>query len=78
MLSDPGERTDFEVYKHPEKFASMPRTLPEALELLGASKYLRGALGDPLVNGLIYMKQKEWSMYLAHLSQWERDYYLNC
>lgn len=76
--TDPGERTDFEVYKHPERFRKMPTTLAEALQLLNASKFLRGALGDAIVDGFIYVKQKEWTGFHSHISQWERDFYLNC
>ena len=56
----------------------MPRTLQEALSALHSDEYLRGALGEELVEAFTMLKTREWEAYLAHISDWERDYYLNC
>ena len=77
VTSDPGERTDYEVNRHPERFATMPANLHEALGRLKGSSYLRSQLGDAIVDGFVYVKQKEWTAYMGHLTQWERDFYLN-
>lgn len=76
--ADPGALVDYEVNKHPDKFEKMPLNLHDALESLRSSSYLSSQLGQSLVNGFIYMKQKEWTAYMNHLSQWERDFYMNC
>ena len=78
MLIDPGPRTDFEVQRHPEGFGTMPTNLKEAMELLRSSTFLKEQLGASLIKGFMYVKQREWSAYMSHLTQWERDFYLNC
>ena len=75
---DPGERVDYEVPNHPERFEKMPANLDEALHVLSSSTYLCGQLGRPIINGFNYVKKKEWKAYMNHLTQWERDFYLNC
>ena len=77
-LPDPGEKIDYQVTDYPGRFPGMPRTLQEALAALNSDGFLTGALGEELVKAFCMMKKREWEAYLAHISDWERNYYLNC
>jgi glutamine synthetase len=61
-----------------EKFERVPATLKNALDALNDDKYLVDALGKEIVAGFSYLKAKEWNQYMAHISHWEKDFYMNC
>ena len=77
----PGKRLDLNRYTEGHK-ARGARTLPlnllDALRELERSKPLRRALGEAFVGSYLKLKQAEWTDYMRHLTQWERDNSLDC
>ncbi|MFC3228451.1 type III glutamate--ammonia ligase [Marinibaculum pumilum] len=77
----PGKRLDINMYTEGHK-ARGARTLPlnllDALRELERSKPLRAALGEAFVGSYLKLKQAEWTDYMRHLTQWERDNSLDC
>ena len=73
---DPGKRLDINMYTEGHKVRGakkLPLNLLDALRALGKSTVLRSALGSPVVDGFLKLKQEEWDAYSRHLTQWERD-----
>jgi glutamine synthetase len=55
---------------------TLPRYLPDALDLLRRSKPLRQLLGDEFVEALIVVKDIEHAAYQRVISSWERQHLL--
>ncbi|WAC28758.1 type III glutamate--ammonia ligase [Ancylobacter sp. SL191] len=73
---DPGKRLDINMYTDGHKVRGakkLPLNLLDAIRALEKSSVLRNALGAPLVDGYIKLKNEEWNAYSRHLTQWERD-----
>ncbi|MBS9477688.1 type III glutamate--ammonia ligase [Ancylobacter radicis] len=73
---DPGKRLDINMYTDGHKVRGakkLPLNLLDAIRALEKSSILRNALGAPLVDGYIKLKNEEWNAYSRHLTQWERD-----
>jgi glutamate---methylamine ligase len=78
---DPGKRLDVNMYEigHTLKnVRRLPLNLLDALRGFAASKMLRAALGDELVDSYVKLRMAEWQDYSRHLTQWERDRTLDC
>jgi glutamine synthetase len=56
---------------------SLPETLGEAIDELGASELARKALGPHIFDRYVELKRSEWNEYRVQLSQWELDKYLS-
>ncbi|MGI9145547.1 MAG: glutamine synthetase family protein [Chloroflexota bacterium] len=54
----------------------LPATLGEALEELNWDPVVRDALGQPIFERLLTAKEREWTAFGRHISQWELDQYL--
>jgi glutamine synthetase len=54
----------------------LPASLAEAVEALDASAFARGALGDALVDTLVAVQRLELERFAAHVTDWERERYL--
>jgi glutamine synthetase len=54
----------------------LPQTLAEAVDELEQDKVLRAALGENLSREFINIKRMEWIEYSRHVSEWERDRYV--
>ena len=77
----PGKRLDLNMYQEGHKARGakkLPLNLLDAVRLTQKSKVLRTAMGDELIDSYCKLKLEEWRSYSAHLSQWERDYTLDC
>lgn len=72
---DPGEPTLQNAYQ--EEYERLPRTLPEALVHLENDVVLREALGEDLVTEFAKLKRDEFDRYQSHVSEWEREEYLD-
>lgn len=59
-----------------EGIETLPGTLGEALEELGKSDVIRGALGEHVYEVFHRAKSTEWDEYRVQVSQWERQRYL--
>lgn len=76
--ADPGKRMDNNMYENPPaNVKKLPQTLHEALCNLDNSKTLRSVMGDDFVDSYIKLKTREWKRYLGHVSDWERNEYLD-
>jgi glutamine synthetase len=72
---DPGEPTLANAYH--EEHERLPRTLWEALEHLERDEVLVEALGQNLVTEFVKLKRDEFDRYQDHVSEWEREEYLD-
>ncbi|MGI8403625.1 MAG: glutamine synthetase, partial [Thermomicrobiales bacterium] len=51
-------------------------TLGEAVEELQKDEVVQAALGDHVYERLVEGQTSEWNAFRQHVSQWERDRYL--
>jgi glutamine synthetase len=58
------------------EFAPLPTTLDEALDALERDEEFRNILGDEFVQVFTAMKRSELARLKAHVTDWERDEYL--
>ncbi len=78
---DPGKRLDIDMYAEGHKARGakrLPLNLLDALRLTEKSRVLRDAMGDAIIDSYIKLKMEDWDRYSRHLTQWERDYTLDC
>ncbi len=55
---------------------TLPATLGEAVEEMKKNEVMHEALGDHVYERLIEAQELEWNEFRLHVSQWERDRYL--
>ena len=79
-FADPGISVAEDIWlsSNVEHYEKLPDTLAESLRCLGCSKFARSALGDKLISGFIKIKRKEVDIYMTKITDWEREYYLDC
>ena len=78
---DPGKRLDINMYTEGHKAGKvkkLPLNLLDALRLFDKAKSARDGFGDDFVESYLKLKHKEWDNYTKHLSNWEREYTLDC
>jgi glutamine synthetase len=79
---DPGAPINENLYEwSPEKLKRagigiLPQNLKEALDEFEKDKVLRAALGEDLSKEFLALKRMEWVEYSRHVSDWERDRYV--
>lgn len=79
---DPGKPINENLYEWPpEKLKKagidlLPQDLKEALDEFEKDKVLRAALGEDLAQEFLTLKRMEWVEYSRHVSDWERDRYV--
>ncbi len=79
---DPGEPQADNMYeKTPDELAAagveiLPRTLAEALDAFEADPLARTVFGQDMFEAWLACKRQEWLGYLNHVSDWERERYL--
>ena len=56
--------------------ALLPQTLGEALDALEADPVVREGLGEALAAEFLRLKRMEWIEYSRHVSDWERERYV--
>jgi len=80
--TDPGAPLDIDMYaeghKAPAGVKKLPLNLLDALRLTDGSAFLRGTLGDELVDSYVKLKTKDWNEYTRQLTPWERATTLDC
>ena len=54
----------------------LPATLSEAIDHLENDTVITKALGENIIGEFIKIKRQEWNEYHKHVSDWERDRYL--
>lgn len=55
---------------------TLPASLGQAIEAFESSKLFRSTLGDEFVDYLTTLKRAEWNRFLATVTDWEQDEYL--
>lgn len=79
---DPGEPLRLNMYteghKAPPQTRRLPLNLLDALRALERCDVLRDAFGGEVVDSYIKLRQGEWTAYMSHLSDWERNNTLDC
>ena len=77
----PGKRLDMDMYvagPGAEGARSLPLNLLDAIRVFEASEPLRSSLGAAFVESYAKLKRQEWTSYMRHLTEWERDATLDC
>jgi glutamine synthetase len=78
---DPGKRLDIDMYAEGWKVKGaklLPLNLLDALRALEADKRMVESLGPETAHAFVKLKLQEWREFKAHLSEWERQYTLDC
>ncbi len=78
---DPGKRHDVNMYEEGHKIKGLkklPLNLLDAVRKTQASKSLKAALGEDLVDSYCKLKMEQWNSYTKSISQWEYDNTLDC
>ena len=78
---DPGKRLDIDMYNESEKAKNakkLPLYLIDAIREFQKNKPLRSYLGDEFYNAYLKIKNIEWNDYSRSLTQWEKDFTLDC
>ena len=73
---DPGKRLDINMYEPGVAPAGVPRlplNLLDSLRAFEASTRLRESLGAGFVNSYTKLRLAQWSDYMRHLTEWERE-----
>ncbi len=79
---DPGAPHADNMYeKTPQELAAagiemLPRTLAEALDEFEADPLAKAVFGEAMYDAWLAYKRQEWLGYLNHVSDWERERYL--
>ncbi|KPK33965.1 MAG: glutamine synthetase [Betaproteobacteria bacterium SG8_40] len=79
---DPGKPINENLYEwSPQKLKKagvdlLPQNLVEALDEFEKDKVLRAALGEDVSQEFLKLKRMEWVEYMRHVSDWERDRYV--
>ena len=80
---EPGEPVNENVFEMSERERSAGRSrssrasLSEALDCLEKDDLLKNALGDHIFTNFVEAKRAEWHTYIAKVSGWEIEQYLN-
>lgn len=79
---DPGEPEADNVYEMVEagekKVGKVPLSLGEALQMYGQDEVVQSALPGDMHRVFTHYKRDEWEKYLATVTEWDVDMYLNC
>ncbi|MDY6777400.1 MAG: glutamine synthetase, partial [Candidatus Nanohaloarchaea archaeon] len=59
-----------------QEIETLPANLKEAIDALEQDEVIKNALGSHTAQKFIEAKRQEWNDYRAHVSEWEKDRYL--
>ncbi|RVU38623.1 type III glutamate--ammonia ligase [Hwanghaeella grinnelliae] len=74
--ADPGKRYDIDMYAegHTVRGApKLPLNMLDAIREYDSDTELKEAMGDAFSASYIKMKMQEWTSFVTHFSQWEKD-----
>ena len=66
-----------ECYEKQEKLKELPGSLREAVTQMEESEFMERVIGKAFVDIYTDAKMQEWNAYMADVSKWELDEYLN-
>ncbi|QGX98275.1 type III glutamate--ammonia ligase [Roseovarius faecimaris] len=78
--ADPGKRYDIDMYAEGHKVRGAPKlplNMLDALRLFDRDKELKASLGEEFSAAYLKMKHQEWTSFVTHFSQWEKDHTLD-
>lgn len=79
---DPGEPEADNVYDLVEsgkkEVKKVPLSLGEAVDMLDEDEIIKSALPGDMIRVFMHYKRDEWENYLATVTQWDLDTYLDC
>ena len=78
---DPGKRLDIDMYNESDKAKNakkLPLYLIDSIREFQKNKVLKSYLGDDFYHAYLKIKNIEWNDYSRSLTQWERDFTLDC
>ena len=78
---NPGKRLDIDMYNESDKAKNakkLPLYLIDSIREFQSNKVLKSYLGDEFYNAYLKIKNIEWNDYSRSLTQWERDFTLDC
>jgi glutamine synthetase len=78
--ADPGKRLDIDMYVdgHTVDAPKLPLNLLDATRALEADTRLTEAVGASAMGAFAKYKRAEWTDYMRHLTDWERQTTLDC
>ncbi len=74
--ADPGKRYDIDMYAEGHKVRGAPKlplNMLDALRLYDKDKELKAMMGEEFSAAYLKMKHQEWTSFVTHFSQWEKD-----
>ncbi len=74
--ANPGPRHDIDMYAEGHTVTDAPKlplNLLDAIRWFDADEELKQMLGNEFSSSYVKMKMQEWTDYMTHFSQWERD-----
>jgi len=74
--ANPGPRHDIDMYAEGHTVTDAPKlplNLLDAIRWFDADEELKQMLGNEFSSSYVKMKMQEWTDYMSHFSQWERD-----
>ena len=74
--ADPGKRYDIDMYAEGHLVKDAPRlplNLLDALRAYDGDGALKSMMGDDFSAAFIKLKNQEWTSFVSHFSQWEKD-----
>jgi len=78
---DPGEPEERNIYQAMEagkQVKKLPMSLGEALDRLEKDEVIRAALPEEMFKVFMEYKRDEWEKFMATVTQWDVDTYLDC
>lgn len=78
---NPGKRLDIDMYNESDKAKNakkLPLYLIDSIREFQSNKVLKSYFGDEFYNAYLKIKNIEWNDYSRSLTQWERDFTLDC
>ncbi|MEO3414272.1 type III glutamate--ammonia ligase [Roseovarius sp. CAU 1744] len=78
--ADPGKRYDIDMYAEGHKVRGAPKlplNMLDALRLYDKDKELKEMMGDEFSKAYLKMKHQEWTSFVTHFSQWEKEHTLD-
>ncbi|MDF1670663.1 MAG: type III glutamate--ammonia ligase [Roseovarius sp.] len=74
--ADPGKRYDIDMYAEGHKVRGAPKlplNMLDALRLYDKDKELKTMMGDEFSAAYLKMRHQEWTSFVTHFTQWEKD-----
>ncbi len=78
---DPGEpesRNIYEAMKAGKQVTKLPLSLGDALDRLDGDEVIKAALPDEMYRVFTHYKRDEWERFMATVTDWDMDTYLDC